>query len=313
MLPCFRQGAIDLDIIHFDPEPGPISQARKSLYFVTELEKLESWEIQVCPSPFAMSSRSCLIVANITNVWRLYQLALSPEGKNQGGWGSFHNSTLRQTEIIYIPGTGSASRRNPYNLLVRIFKFGTTIVEDIVQAYLHVAEHYEAGSKIYLFGYSRGAFVVRKVASLLYRIGIIRDREKVLKLWDHQERPMPWNLIESPPRGERIRIQRLVVLDDTVGAVRSGYFKSKMTADILRMPDNELPPNVNHAYLLSVIHENYKLFRVTLFPLDPKHKLEIKEAWLPGAHSDVDGGKVHRERWPNILAWIIVSHFTQII
>ncbi|CAE7213114.1 unnamed protein product [Rhizoctonia solani] len=240
---------------------------------------------------------------NKTNVWRLYQLTLSLRGNSQGGWGPFHNSTLRQTEIIYLPGVGSGSSRNPYNLLVRIF--GTTIVENIVQAYLHVAEHYEAGSKVYLFGYSRGAFVVRKVASLLYRIGIIRDREKVLKLWDHQERPIPWNLIDSPPRGERIRIQGLVVWD-TVGAIRSVHHKSKMEADILGMPDTELPPNVIHAFHVVAFHENRKLFRVTLFQPDPKKEHNLKEVWFPGAHSDVGGGDIKRVGLPNIsLIWII--------
>ncbi|KAJ1308162.1 hypothetical protein OPQ81_003878 [Rhizoctonia solani] len=238
-----------------------------------------------------------------TNVWRLYQLALSPGEIGQAGWGPFNNSTLRQNEIVYLPGVGSGSSRNPYNLLVRVF--GSTIVENIVEAYLHVAKHYEAGSRVYLFGYSRGAFVVRKVASLIYRIGIIRKREEMLKLWDRHERPVPWNLIDSPPSGSAIRIQALVVWD-TVGAIRSVHPKSKMEADILGMSDKELAPNVNYAFHVVAFHENRKLFRVTLFELDPKQENKLKEVWFPGAHSDVGGGNVKRVGLPNIsLIWII--------
>ncbi|CAE6528318.1 unnamed protein product, partial [Rhizoctonia solani] len=134
-----------------------------------------------------------------TNVWQLYQLALSQKMGDQVGWGPFKKSTLRQNEIVYLPGVGSGSSRNPYNWLVRLF--GSTIVKPEL-TYCNS-----------LFGYSRGAFVVRKVASLIYRIGIIREREDLLKLWGRQERQVPWNLIESPPRGSAIRIQALVVWD----------------------------------------------------------------------------------------------------
>ncbi|CAE6442506.1 unnamed protein product [Rhizoctonia solani] len=243
---------------------------------------------------------------NKTNVWRLYELALAQKGVDRAGWGAFHNSTLRQHEIIYLPGVGSGSNRNPYNLLVRLF--GSTIVDNIVDAYLHVAKHYEAGSKVYLFGYSRGAFVVRKVASLIYRIGIIREREDMLKLWDRHERPVAWNLIDSPPRGSAIRIQlvhRALVVWDTVGAIRSVHPKSKMEADILGMSDEELPPNVNHAFHVVAFHENRKLFRVTLFQPDSKQQHKLREVWFPGAHADVGGGDV-KAGLPNIsLIWII--------
>ncbi|CAE6411627.1 unnamed protein product [Rhizoctonia solani] len=152
-----------------------------------------------------------LATDNKTNVWRLYQLVLLPRETretNRAGWSPFNNSSLRQNEVIYLPGVGSRSRRNPVQIS------SSAIVENIIQAYLHVAEHYEARSKVYLFGYSRGAFVVRKVASLIYRIGIIRQREEVLKLWDRHERPAPWNLIDSPPRGSAIRIQFAFKLAD---------------------------------------------------------------------------------------------------
>ncbi|KAL5637290.1 hypothetical protein ACGC1H_001063 [Rhizoctonia solani] len=156
-----------------------------------------------------------------------------------------------------------------------------------------------------LFGYSRGAFVVRKVASLIYRIGIIRQREEVLKLWDRHERPVPWNLIDSPPRGSAIHIQGLVVWD-TVGAIRSVHPKSKMEADILGMSDEELPPNVNHAFHVVAFHENRKLFRVTLFQPDSKHENKLKEVWFPGAHAEVGGGDIKKAGLPNIsLIWII--------
>ncbi|CAE6510983.1 unnamed protein product [Rhizoctonia solani] len=237
-----------------------------------------------------------------TNVWKLYQLVLSQRIGDQVRWGPLEKSTLRQNEIIYLPGIGSGSGMNPYNLLAR--SFGSTVVETIIEAYLHITNHYEAGSRIYLFGYSRGAFVVRKVTSLIYRIGIIRKREELLKLWDH-ERLEPWNFIDSPPRGSAIRIQALVVWD-TVGATRSVHPKSKIEADILGMSDEELPPNVDHAFHVVAFHENRKLFRVTLFRPDSNQEDKLKEVWFPGSHSDVGGGGIKNIGLPSVsLIWII--------
>lgn len=238
-----------------------------------------------------------------TNIWQLYKLAISPESQGPSG-SPATNGILpsRQKEIVYLPGVGAGTRKNPLNLLSRIF--GTTIVDNILAAYLHVAKHYVAGDHIYLFGYSRGAFVARKVASLIYRIGIIRDKEEVLNLWGRYEQPVPWNLVNSGPRSTMIPIKSLVVWD-TVGAIHPGPNQKRMEKDILDMPDDELPLNVKHAFHVVAFHENRRLFRVTLFDprSDPK---KLKEVWFPGAHSDVGGGGSKKSGLPNIsLAWVI--------
>ncbi|KAG8729742.1 hypothetical protein FRC11_008110 [Ceratobasidium sp. 423] len=67
-----------------------------------------------------------------------------------------------------------------------------------------------------------------------------------------------------------------------------------MEADILRMPDEELPSNVNHAFHVVAFHENRKLFRVTLFRPDSEQEDKLKEVWFPGNHSDVGGGDIKR-------------------
>ncbi|ELU36703.1 hypothetical protein AG1IA_09265 [Rhizoctonia solani AG-1 IA] len=148
--------------------------------------------------------------------YSLDELALAQKGTDQKGWGAFQTSTLRQHEIVYLPGVGSGSNRNPYNLLVRLF--GSTIgefldtllrtdcpklrpVDNIVDAYLHVAKHYEVNGRFRpLIGLTHPQ----------YRIGIIREREDMLKLWDRHERPVAWNLIDSTPRGSAIRIQFVI-------------------------------------------------------------------------------------------------------
>ncbi|KAG8732353.1 hypothetical protein FRC11_014229 [Ceratobasidium sp. 423] len=72
----------------------------------------------------------------------------------------------RKRKLFYIPGVGAESKGIPkYLALV----FGKTIVEMVIKAYMFIAENYRRGDTVCIFGYSRGAFVARKVAGLLHR------------------------------------------------------------------------------------------------------------------------------------------------
>ncbi|CAE6503472.1 unnamed protein product [Rhizoctonia solani] len=92
-----------------------------------------------------------------TNVYWLYHLLLANPYTGKTG-------KRRKRELLYIPGVGAESKGIPkYLALV----FGKTIVEMVINAYMFIAKHYRPGDSVCLFGYSRGAFVARKVAGLL--------------------------------------------------------------------------------------------------------------------------------------------------
>ncbi|KAG9086404.1 hypothetical protein FRC06_003109 [Ceratobasidium sp. 370] len=227
----------------------------------------------------------------------------------------------RPRMLFYIRGVGAGSVRNPVNLLARIF--GATIVESIVSAYLHISRNYQPGDDIYLFGYSRGAYVARKVASLIYRIGLgIRERSELLKCWSQHEKPVAWALPDSRNKGKDIRIKCLVVWDtvgkscqactemkmpNKIGCLLGAVFTKPVRGrerDLLGMPDSELPPNVDLALHAMAFHENRRLFRATLFKSNDHTRL--REIWFPGAHADVGGGGKAVSDLPNIsLLWVI--------
>ena len=51
--------------------------------------------------------------------------------------------------------------------------FGYGLESDIRDAYVFLMESYEPGDKVFLFGFSRGAYTVRAVASLLHMYGLL--------------------------------------------------------------------------------------------------------------------------------------------
>ncbi|WP_332684998.1 DUF2235 domain-containing protein [Bosea sp. (in: a-proteobacteria)] len=91
-----------------------------------------------------------------TNVFRLYQ-ALDLASPDQ--------------IAFYDDGVGTSSFR-PLAMLGGAFGFG--LKRNVLDLYLQLSRTYEDGDKIYLFGFSRGAFTVRILAGLVLREGLLR-------------------------------------------------------------------------------------------------------------------------------------------
>ena len=58
---------------------------------------------------------------------------------------------------------------------------GRGINRQIRRAYGYLASRYRPGDKIYLFGYSRGAYAVRSLAGVIDRIGLLRPEHATVR------------------------------------------------------------------------------------------------------------------------------------
>lgn len=96
-----------------------------------------------------------------TNVWRLYR-ALDLSDPQQG--------ELPQI-AYYHDGVGTSSFK-PLTLLGGIFGIG--LKRNVLDLYSFLCRNYEKGDRIYLFGFSRGAFTARVLASLIATQGVLR-------------------------------------------------------------------------------------------------------------------------------------------
>ncbi|KAJ1308161.1 hypothetical protein OPQ81_003877 [Rhizoctonia solani] len=223
-----------------------------------------------------------------TNVWRLYKLVETvPKERFK-----------RKRACLYIPGIGSA--RNDFAIkrwLIQVY--GSRIVDQVMEAWDYIYINYRPGDRIYLFGYSRGAFAARKVASLLNRLGLSDAGRNFLQKWRQCERPLPWipELTPSNP----IPVECIGVWD-TVGAVYSPVFRLKQ--NIIGTSDNELPSNVRRALHALAFHENRMRFRVNLFEGCGEGIL-LKQVWFPGSHSDVGGGGKEPDLPSISLLWLL--------
>ena len=56
--------------------------------------------------------------------------------------------------------------------------FGTGLVDNVEQVYSHLIESYRQGDRIFLFGFSRGAYTARVIVGLLQNYGLLRLEHK---------------------------------------------------------------------------------------------------------------------------------------
>src|ERR1043166_4420868 len=99
-------------------------------------------------------------------------------------------ATLEQDPAMqvayYHPGIGTMEpfgSLNPFTRrLARLLGMavGYGLENDIRDAYVFLMKTYQAGDSIFLFGFSRGAFTVRAVASLLAMYGMLREGNETL-------------------------------------------------------------------------------------------------------------------------------------
>ena len=102
------------------------------------------------------------VKARGTNVFKLYEAIDNNGHKSDPG--------LRPQVAFYDDGVGT-SRFIPLRLLGGALGFGFT--RNVKELYTELVRAYEPGDKIYLFGFSRGAYTVRTLAGLIQCCGII--------------------------------------------------------------------------------------------------------------------------------------------
>ncbi len=111
------------------------------------------------------------ISENISNVLKLYRCLRKTE------------KTSPRQLVFYDPGVGTLERADPWHKLKQDFNAilglatGYGLDDNVLAAYAFLVHTYQAGDQIYLFGFSRGAYTVRVLAGLIYKVGLITPEQ----------------------------------------------------------------------------------------------------------------------------------------
>lgn len=193
---------------------------------------------------------------------------------------------------------------------------GKGIHLQIRRAYGWLACHYRPGDRIFLLGYSRGAYAVRSLAGVIERVGLLRHdcatERNLRQIWRHYrdgpQEPAALSFSRRHCHAEP-RIQ-MVGVWDTVKALglRLPLLWMLRPADYA-FHDHNLGDLVQHAYQALALDENRVAFEPVLWNAPEAWQGRLEQVWFRGAHSDI-GGQVasHRAARPlaNIpLTWML--------
>lgn len=241
-----------------------------------------------------------------TNVCRLYRSVLRFESAGQNG------AELGQTKW-YDKGVGT-----DWYDRVSGGAFGLGLSRKIREGYQLLSDTYDDGDKVFVFGFSRGAYTARSFVGMIRNCGLLPkgesggdpDSPEMLEAYEL------YRTRDDSPDSERARHFRdqkkapLIPIKflgvwDTVGALGvplesfDGFNK-----DQFQFHDTELSGIVENAFHAIAVDEHREPYKVTLWEPKQKPNQRIEQRWFVGAHADVGGGYPTRTLSDVTLRWM---------
>ncbi|NIC04859.1 DUF2235 domain-containing protein [Billgrantia bachuensis] len=193
---------------------------------------------------------------------------------------------------------------------------GAGIDKNIMDCYRFIVHNYEPGDQLFLFGFSRGAYIVRSLAGLIRNCGVLlrlyADRiPEAYQLYRQRAR-------SSAPGAERsidfrcayavadITPIEFLGVWDTVGALGiPAPFLGTLGTERYLFHDTEPSSIIRHARHAVSIDENRQDFEPTLWSAKPG--IDLKQVWFAGVHTDIGGGYPQRELGDYAGQWMVTE------
>jgi uncharacterized protein (DUF2235 family) len=204
---------------------------------------------------------------------------------------------------FYDPGVGTFSAPGAWTPPARLFSrltglaFGVGMRQNLAEAYTYLMDVYEPGDRIYVFGFSRGAYTARALTGLLAEIGIFRKGAENLVQYAiasytrQKKKDKDWEQLDR----FRWVFAHRVGGETTVPVEFLGVWDTVKAAGILRW-DAKWPytrhlknvKRVRHAVSIDEYRRPYKDYLALADErCDPRPVID--EVWFSGVHSDVGG------------------------
>jgi uncharacterized protein (DUF2235 family) len=239
-----------------------------------------------------------------------------------GTWDSAQNNTNVYTLFKAIP---MASDQVPYyddgvgsdgSLIEKLLggAFGEGLFQKIKDGYTKIAQVYEPGDDLFIFGFSRGAFTARSLAGMIAVCGLPSAsfddnlvntafnayREKDL----NQRNSILASLSQYKLFDAKIK---MVGVWDTVGSLGIPALSGAIDPIRYGFLDTNLHPDVLNAYQALAIDERRREFPPTLWtPLSPPVAGQtLEQVWFSGVHCDVGGGYPETDLSNITLSWMM--------
>ena len=228
------------------------------------------------------------VASNNTNVWRLHLLTAPAD------------EVATRQEVYYHVGVGT-DRTNHLR-----GAFGKGINASVRDTYEWLLGRYLPGDEIFIFGFSRGAFIARSLAGFIDRCGLLKPGTpvSVAEVFEHYRAPVASQDSVLARYSRRVSIRFLGVWDTVryhdlpVTAIRGLGRK----ANLFHAID---PGACVHTMCQALaIDEHRKQYRPEIWPGGSDAVTGVEQRWFAGAHSNIGGGYRNDTMALVTLAWM---------
>lgn len=215
---------------------------------------------------------------------------------------------------FYQPGIGTIAMPDSWGrwrqAVRAVFEMGTGygLDRDVLNAYRFLCEHYREGDRIFLFGFSRGAYTVRVLAGMIYLIGLLRDHQSnfagyALKAYKSASKFNGYQLAHDFSEvvlPQPVPVHFMGVWDTVASVIVPGRLPfSKLRLE--ELPFTRENPAVRTFRQAAAADERRRMFRLepwasgqpfkpNRFAAGPAAPQDAAQLWFAGCHSDVGGG-----------------------
>lgn len=210
---------------------------------------------------------------------------------------------------LYDPGVGSSGG---FFARLRGGAFGEGLIENVREGYERIAGVFEEGDRLFLVGFSRGAYTARSLGGMIAYCGLpsrrptcrfvdqafhaYRNRDRMEKKW------------ADPPDEARVVDGTIAMIGvwDTVGTLGiPGALFGRLDRKAYGFLDTRLHRNVEAGYHALSLDEKRRQFPPTLWEGAPVNGQTIEQVWFGGVHCDVGGGFRSTSLADITLAWML--------
>ncbi|GGH32370.1 Uncharacterized alpha/beta hydrolase domain [Cribrihabitans marinus] len=196
-----------------------------------------------------------------------------------------------RVSVFYEAGVQWQSWRRTADVMV-----GRGINRQIRRAYGYLASRYKPGDKIFLMGYSRGAYGVRSLAGVIDMVGLLKSEHATVR-----NIRQAYRHYECNAGGTHLAAFRRHFCHDEVPIEMIGVWDT-VKALGMRLPllwrwaeekhafhSHQLGPSVRHGLHALALNETRNVFAPVLWESRPGVEAHIEQVWFRGTHGDVGG------------------------
>lgn len=193
--------------------------------------------------------------------------------------------------VYYEPGLQWSHWRRAGDVV-----YGRGINRQIRRAYGYLASRYHPGDRIFLMGYSRGAYAVRSLAGVIDMVGLLRAEHAIVRnvrdIYRHYERAPDAPAAQtfaSAHCHESVEIEMIGVWDTVKSLGLNLPVLWRLSAPRHAFHNHHLGKSVKHGFHALARNETRVAYAPVMWETRPDWNGDLVQMWFRGTHGDVGG------------------------